>query len=108
MWAWAETAGVGMQIDIRVKIRWQLVSLGLRQRHAVWGRRRSGGREGRETAAWRLGTARAIGDRPGCTGTGGIRICGDSDTGQKRRTHDGGFAKSEHVTPSSVSSASVE
>jgi hypothetical protein len=38
--------------------------LGLRQCYAVWGRRRSGGRESRETAALRLGTARAVGDRP--------------------------------------------
>ena len=64
MWAWAETASVGMQIDVRLKIRWHLVILGLRQCYAVWGRRRSGGRESRETAALRLGTARAVGDRP--------------------------------------------
>jgi len=38
--------------------------LGLRQCYAVWGRRRSGGRESRETAALRLGTARAVGGRP--------------------------------------------
>ena len=64
MWAWAETAGVGMQIDVRLKIRWHLVTLVLRQCYGVWRRRRSGGRESRETAALRLGTARAVGDRP--------------------------------------------
>src|SRR5712672_3357535 len=91
MWAWAEAAGVGMQIDVRVKICWHLVILGLRQCYTVWSRRRSGGRESRETAALRLGTARAVGDRPSRTGAGGIRIFGDGDS--KRRTQDRGFAK---------------
>src|ERR1700730_7672730 len=108
MWAWAETAGVGMHVDVRVKIRWHLVILGLRQCYAVWDRRRSRGRESRDTAALRLGTARAFGDCSCRTGTGGIRICGDGDSGQKRRSQYRGFAKSEHVTPSSVSSALVE
>ena len=57
MWAWAEAAGVGMQTDVRVKIRWHLVTLGLRQCYVVWSRRRGGRRESRETAALRLGTA---------------------------------------------------
>ena len=97
-----------MQIDVRVKIRWHLVILGLRLCYAVWDRRRSGGWQSRETAALRLGTAHADGDRPRRTGTGGIRICCDYDSGQKRRTQDRGFAKSEDMTPSSVSSALVE
>jgi|SRR5271170_5435025 len=140
MWAWAEAASVGMQIDVRVKIRWHLVieicrligcgtetllrieaafvtpgagapkcpSGGLRLCYAVWDRRHGGGWESRETAALRLGTAHAVGDRPRRTGTGGVRICRDDDSGQKRRTQDRRFAKSEHMTPSSVSSASVE
>jgi hypothetical protein len=108
MWAWAETAGVGMHVDVVVKIRWHLVILGLRQCYAVWDRRCSGGWESREIAAWRLGTARAVGDRPRRTGIGGIRICRNNDSGQERRTQDRGFAKSEHMTPSSVSSAPVE
>jgi hypothetical protein len=45
---------------------------------------------------------------PARTGTGGIRICRNGHSGQKRCTQDRGFAKSEHMTPSSVSSASVE
>ena len=105
MWAWAEPASVGMQIDVRVKIRRHLVILRLRQCCAVWDRRGSGGWESRETAALRLGTARAVRDRPRRIGAGGIRMCRDGASGQKRRTHDRGFAKSEHVTPSSVSSA---
>jgi len=108
MWAWTETAGVGMQIDGRLKIRWHLVTLVLRQCYAVWRRRRNGGRESREAAALRLGTARAVGNRPRRIGTGGIRICRNDDSGQKRRTQDRSFAKCEHMTPSSVSSASVE
>ena len=36
-----------------------------------------------------------------------IRICRNSGSGQERRTQDRGFAKSEHMTPSSVSSALV-
>src|ERR1700726_1299208 len=74
MRAWAETASVGMQIDVRLKIRWHLVTPVLRQCYAVWRRRRSGGRESRETAALRLGTAGGVGDRPRRTGTGGIRV----------------------------------
>src|ERR1700730_17194812 len=108
MWASAETASVGMQIDVRLKIRWHLVTLVLRQCYAVWRRCRSGGPESRETAALRLGTADGVGDRPRRTGTRGIRVCGDGYSGQKRRTQDRRFAKSEHMTPSSVSSASVE
>src|ERR1700730_6776957 len=108
MWAWAETAGVGMQIDVRLKIRWHLVTPVLRWCYAVWRRRRSGGRESRETAALRLGTAGGAGDRSRRTGTRGIRVCGDGDSGQKRRSQYRRFAKSEHVTPSSVSSALVE
>ena len=96
MWAWAETAGVGMQIDVRLKIRWHLVTPVLRQCYAVWRRRRSGGRESRETAALRLGTTRAVGDRPRRTGISGIRTCREGDPGQKRRTQDRRFAKSEH------------
>ena len=80
----------------------------LRLCYAVWDRRCSGGWESRETAALRLGTPHAVGDRPRRTGTGGIRICRDGDSGEKRRTQDRGFAKSEHMTPSSVSSALVE
>ena len=76
---------VGMQVDVCVKIRWHLVILVLRLCYAVWDRRRSGGWERRETAALRLGTARAVGDDPSRTGTGGIRICRDGDSGQKRR-----------------------
>jgi hypothetical protein len=71
MWAWAEAAGVGMHIDVVVKIRWHLIILSLRQCYAVWDRRCSGGRESREIAALRLGTARAVGDRPRRTGIGG-------------------------------------
>jgi hypothetical protein len=56
-------------------------------------RRRSGGRESRETAALRSGTARAVGNRPRCTGTGGIRTCRNGDPGQKRRTQDRRFCK---------------
>ena len=108
MRAWAEAAGVGMQTDVRLKIRWHPVTLGLRQWQVVWRRRRNGGRQSRETAALRLGTARAVGGRPGRTGAGGIRICGDRDSGQKRRSQNRRFTKSEHVTPSSVSSALVE
>ena len=108
MWAWTEAAGVGMQIDVRLKIRWHLVTLVLRQCYAVWRRCRSGGPESRETAALRLGTADGVGDRSRRTGTRGIRVCGDGDSGQKRRTQDRGFAKSEHMTRSSVSSALVE
>jgi DNA-binding winged helix-turn-helix (wHTH) protein len=37
-----------------------------------------------------------------------IRICDDGDSGQKRRTPYRRFAKSEHMTPSSISSALVE
>ena len=48
----------------------------------VWDRRRSGRGESRETAALRLGTAPAVGDRPRPTGTGGIRICREHDFGQ--------------------------
>src|SRR4029077_20080400 len=108
MWAWAETAGVGMQIDVHVKIRWHLVTLGLRQCYVVWSRRRGGRGESRETAALQLGTAGGVSDRPHRTGTRGICICGDGDSGQKRGSQDCRFAKSEHVTPSSVSSALVE
>src|SRR5712671_5677753 len=108
MWASAETASVGMQIDVQLKIRWHLVTLVLRQCYAVWRRRRSGRWESRETAALRLGAAGAVGNRPRRTGTGGIRTCRDGDPGQKRRTQDRRFAKSEHMTPSSVSAALVE
>jgi hypothetical protein len=94
MWAWAEAAGVGMQVDVRLKIRWLLVILGLRQCYAVWRRRRSGGWESRETAALRLGTAHAVGDRPRRTGISGIRICRDGDSRQERRSQNRGFAKS--------------
>ena len=44
---------------------------------------------------------------PPRTATGGIRICRDDDPGQKRRTQDRRFAKSEHKTPSSVSSGLI-
>jgi len=71
-------------------------------------RRCSGEWESRETAALRLGTAGGVGDRPRRTGISGIRICRDGDSGQKRCSQNRGFAKSEHMTPSSVSSASVE
>ena len=71
----------------------------------VWDRHRSGRWESRETAALRLGTAHAVGDSPRRIGTGGIRICRDYDFGQKRRAQNRRFAKSEHMTPSSVSSA---
>jgi hypothetical protein len=85
-----------MQIDGASKIRWYLVILALQQCYAVWGRRRSGGWQSRDTLALRSGTAYALSDRPRRTGTGGIRICRDSDTGQKRRTQDHRFAESEH------------
>src|SRR5690349_3411501 len=99
MWAWAETASVGMQIDVRLKIRWHLVTPVLRQSYVVWRRRRSGGRESRETVALRLGTAHAVGDRSRHTGTGGIRVCGDGDSGQKRRSQSRRFAKSDQAFP---------
>jgi hypothetical protein len=38
----------------------------------------------------------------------GSAFCGDGDSGQKRRTQDRGFAKSEHMTRSRISSALVE
>src|SRR5260370_12779376 len=108
MRAWAATAGVGIQIDVRLKIRWLLVILGLRRCYAVWRQRRSRGWESRETVALRLGTAHAVGDRPRRTGISGIRICRDGDSSQERRSQNRGFANSKHMTPSSVSSASVE
>ena len=101
-WAWADAAGVGMQVDVRLKIRLLLVILGLRQCYAVWRRPRSGRWESRETAALRLGTAHAVGDRPRRTGISVIRICRDGDSRQERRSQNRGFAKSKHMTPSSV------
>jgi hypothetical protein len=97
-----------MQIDVRVKIRghpgnsWSAAVLRCLGPESQW---RVGAPR---AAALRLGTARAVGDGRSRTGTGGIRICRDGDSGQKRRTQDRGFAKSEHMTPSSVSSALVE
>ena len=58
-------------------------------------RRRSGEWERRETAALRLGTAGEVGDCSRRTGTRGICVCGD-DSGQKRRSQNRRFAKSEH------------
>jgi hypothetical protein len=46
-------------------------------------RRRSGRWESRKTAALRLGTARAVGNRPRRTGISGIRICRDGDSKSK-------------------------
>ncbi len=71
-------------------------------------RRRSGRWESRETAALRLGTAHAVGDRPRRIGISGIRICRDGDSRQERRSQNRGFAKSKHMTSSSVSSASLD
>src|SRR5882672_5867087 len=48
-------------------------------------RRRSGRWESRETAALRLGTAHAVGDRPRRIGISGIRVCRDGDSRQERR-----------------------
>jgi hypothetical protein len=64
------------------------------RRCAVWrwrciGRQPIGRRESRNLGAWRL-------------------ACGDGDSREKRRTQDRGFGKSEHRTPSSVSSALLE
>jgi hypothetical protein len=73
VWAWAEAAAIGMQIDVGLKIRRHLVTLGLGQCYVVWSRRRGGRRESRETAALRLGTAGRVGNRRRRTGTGGIR-----------------------------------
>jgi hypothetical protein len=73
VWAWAEAAAIGIQIDVGLKIRRHLVTLGLGQCYVVWSRRRGGRRESRETAALRLGTAGRVGNRPRRTGTGGIR-----------------------------------
>ena len=70
-------------------------------------RRRSGEWERRETAALRLGTAGEVGDCSRRTGISGIRICRDGDSGKKGCSQDRGFAKSEHMTPSSVSSALI-
>jgi len=81
----------------------------------------AGGKKSCSAAAapqWNVGEPRdrglAIGNRsrrwrpsPPRTATGGIRICRDDDPGQKRRSQYRGFAKSEHKTPSSVSSGLI-
>jgi hypothetical protein len=71
-----------------------LILAGGKSRVVRW-RRRSGGWESRETAALRLGTAGEAGDCSRRTGTRGICVCGD-DSGQKRRSQNRRFAKSEH------------
>jgi hypothetical protein len=77
------------------------VGIVIRQHRRHIGQRHIGKRESGDLAAGRAaGTARGATQR--------IRTCRDGDPGQKRRTQDRRSAKSEHKTPSSVSSALVE
>src|SRR5207248_4057370 len=105
MWAWAEAAGVGMQIDVRVKIQWHLVILGLRQWYAVWDRRRSGRWESRETRPGDCEPLAPLATAPAALGLVGSALAAIATPAKNARTQDRRFAKSEHMTPSSVSSA---
>ena len=75
------------------------VGIVIRQHRRHIGQRHIGKRESGD-----LGARRAAGTGRGATQR--IRTCRDGDPGQKRRTQDRGSAKREHMTPSSVSSAS--
>jgi len=84
--------GVGARVGIVIRQRQRRRHIG--RRHV--GRGKSGD----------LGARRPAGTGRGATQR--IRICRYGDPSQKRRAQDRRFAKSEHMTPSSVSGALVE